>query len=57
MLFYAGPDQVMAVASGVATVFGLLLMLWNKILILGVRILDSTKRLFQAKVPSSSKSE
>jgi hypothetical protein len=57
MLFYAGPDQVMAVASGVATVFGLLLMLWNKILILGVRILDSSKRLFQAKAPSSSKSE
>jgi hypothetical protein len=57
MLFYGGPDQVMTVASGVAAAFGLLLMLWNKIVSLGVRLFDSTKSFFQAKAPSSSKSE
>jgi type IV secretory pathway TrbD component len=57
MLLYAGPDQVMAVASGLATAFGLLLMLWNKILTFGVKVVDSTKRLFQAKAASTPKSE
>ena len=47
----------MAVASGLATAFGLLLMLWNKILTFGVKVVDSTKRLFQAKAASTPKSE
>lgn len=33
LALYGGPDQIMGVASGVATVVGLLLMLWNKILV------------------------
>ena len=32
LAMYGGPDQIMGVASGVATVVGVLLMLWNKIL-------------------------
>jgi hypothetical protein len=28
---YAGPDQVMTVTSGLASVLGLLLLFWNKI--------------------------
>ena len=33
LAFYGGPDQIMGVASGVATIVGILLMLWNKILV------------------------
>lgn len=29
--FYAGPDQVMTVTSGLAGVIGVLLMFWNKV--------------------------
>jgi len=28
---YAGPDQVMTVTSGLASVLGLLLLFWNKV--------------------------
>ena len=29
--FYAGPDQVMTVTSGIASVVGFLLIFWNKL--------------------------
>jgi hypothetical protein len=31
LAFYGGPDQVMTVTSGVASLLGLLLMFWNKV--------------------------
>jgi hypothetical protein len=31
LAFYAGPDQVMTVTSGIASVIGFLLMFWNKL--------------------------
>jgi hypothetical protein len=31
LAFYGGPDQVMTVTSGVASLRGLLLMFWNKV--------------------------
>ena len=30
-IFYAGPDQVMTVTSGLASVIGVLLIFWNKV--------------------------
>jgi hypothetical protein len=30
-VLYAGPDQVMAVTSGIASVIGVLLVFWNKL--------------------------
>ena len=33
LAMYGGPDPIMGVASGVATVVGVLLMLWNRILV------------------------
>jgi hypothetical protein len=33
LAMYGGPDQIMGVASGVATVVGVLLMMWNKVLV------------------------
>ena len=32
MAFYGGPDQVMTVTSGIASVIGFLLIFWNKTL-------------------------
>jgi len=31
LAFYGGPDQVMGVTSGLASVLGLLLLFWNKV--------------------------
>jgi hypothetical protein len=31
LALYAGPDQVMTVTSGLASVLGLLLIFWNKV--------------------------
>jgi hypothetical protein len=31
MALYGGPDQVMTVTSGLASVLGLLLLFWNKV--------------------------
>lgn len=30
---YGGPDQIMGVTSGLATIVGLAMMFWNKILV------------------------
>jgi len=31
LAFYGGPDQVMTVTSGLASILGLLLIFWNKV--------------------------
>lgn len=31
--FYGGPDQIMAVTSGIATIVGVALMFWNKLVV------------------------
>jgi len=31
LAFYAGPDQVMTVTSGLASIIGMLLIFWNKV--------------------------
>ena len=31
LAFYAGPDQVMTVTSGLASIVGFLLLFWNKV--------------------------
>jgi len=33
LALYGGPDQIMGVASGLATVIGVLLMFWNKVMV------------------------
>ena len=33
LAFYGGPDQIMEVTSGLATIVGLAMMFWNKILV------------------------
>jgi hypothetical protein len=37
---YGGPDQVMTVTSGLASVIGLLLLFWNKVAGLFFKVVD-----------------
>jgi hypothetical protein len=45
LALYAGPDQVMTVTSGLASLLGLLLIFWNKVVAAFFRIV----RLFQRR--------
>ncbi|HEY1262682.1 MAG TPA: hypothetical protein VGF06_04110 [Terriglobales bacterium] len=38
LAFYGGPDQIMTVTSGLASVLGVLLIFWNKIVGLFFRV-------------------
>jgi hypothetical protein len=38
LAYYAGPDQIMTVTSGFASVVGLLLIFWNKVVALFFRV-------------------
>jgi len=40
LLAYAGPDQVMAVTSGLASIFGMLLIFWHKVVAFCGRIVN-----------------
>jgi len=33
LVFYGGPDQIMGITSGIATIVGLALMFWNKLVV------------------------
>jgi hypothetical protein len=44
LIFYGGPDQIMTVTSGLASVLGLLLIFWNKVVGLFFRFVRIFKR-------------
>jgi hypothetical protein len=44
LALYAGPDQVMTVTSGIASVIGVLLVFWNKLVAAFFRIIGSAPR-------------
>ena len=47
LALYAGPDQVMTVTSGIASVIGVLLVFWNKLVAVFFKI-------FRRSSPSSN---
>lgn len=49
LALYAGPDQIMTVTSGLASVIGLLLIFWNKVVAVFFRVLRALR-------PSSAES-
>lgn len=56
LAFYAGPDQVMTVTSGLAGVLGVLLIFWNKVVAGFHRILNKLRGTpIQPQPPASSK--
>ncbi len=44
LAFYGGPDQVMAVTSGLASLLGLLLIFWNKVVAVFFRVVRIFRR-------------
>jgi hypothetical protein len=44
MIFYGGPDQIMTVTSGLASLVGVLLLFWNRIVGTIFRILGLSKK-------------
>jgi hypothetical protein len=50
LALYAGPDQVMTVTSGLASVLGLLLLFWNKV----VGLFWKVMRMFRHADPPST---
>jgi hypothetical protein len=50
LALYAGPDQVMTVTSGLASVLGLLLLFWNKV----VGLFWKVARMFRHADPPST---
>ena len=43
LAFYAGPDQVMGVTSGIAGAIGVLLMFWNKVVGVFMKIVHKVR--------------
>ncbi len=41
---YAGPDQIMTVTSGLAGVLGVLLIFWNKVVAMFMKVLNLSHR-------------
>lgn len=59
---YAGPDQVMTVTSGLASLLGLLLIFWNKVVAAFFKLIGKSQPSPQAKAadpaaPSSTETE
>ena len=48
LALYGGPDQVMTVTSGLASLLGLLLIFWNKVVAMFFRIV----RIFRPAKPA-----
>ena len=42
-LLYGGPDQIMGVASGLATIVGVAMMFWNKVCVAFGKIVNKFK--------------
>lgn len=49
LAFYGGPDQIMTVTSGLASILGLVLIFWNKAVTTFFRIV----RVFHPEPPST----
>jgi hypothetical protein len=54
MAFYAGPDQIMGLASGLAGLLGLLMMFWNKVMGFLGRIANRIKPAVEDTDPPQS---
>jgi len=54
LALYAGPDQVMTVTSGIASVLGVLLVFWNKVVATFFRIIGRAPRPASTTPPAAS---
>jgi hypothetical protein len=54
LALYGGPDQVMTVTSGLASVLGLLLLFWNKVVGLFFKMVRMFRRSHAPATPEAS---
>jgi hypothetical protein len=52
--FYGGPDQVMTVTSGIASLIGILLVFWHKLVAFFFRIFGRSQQPIESKPQSTS---
>jgi hypothetical protein len=55
LALYGGPDQVMTVTSGLASVLGLLLLFWNKVAGLFFKMVRMFRRSDAPATPEAAK--
>ena len=55
LALYGGPDQVMTVTSGLASVLGLLLLFWNKVVGIFFKMVRMFRRSDTPAAPEASK--
>lgn len=53
---YAGPDQVMTVTSGLASLLGLLLIFWNKVVATFFKLIGKSRPSPEPEAGDASKS-
>lgn len=53
LAFYAGPDQVMGVTSGIAGAIGVLLMFWNRVVGTFHKMMNKLRGLPPEPVPAN----
>ena len=51
LAFYAGPDQVMTVTSGIASIIGFLLIFWNKVVAAFFKLLGRARKPADTSAP------
>jgi len=56
LALYAGPDQVMTVTSGLASLVGLLLIFWNKVVATFFKVIGKSRPTPEAETSDASKS-
>jgi hypothetical protein len=56
LALYAGPDQVMTVTSGLASLVGLLLIFWNKVVGMFFKLIGKSRPAPEATTSDSSTS-
>jgi len=55
--FYGGPDQIMVVTSGIATIIGVALTFWNKLLVTFGKVMNRFHPSTQPEEPSNPQKE
>jgi len=55
LAFYGGPDQVMTVTSGLASLLGVLLIFWNKVVAAFFRVVRFFRRSPQPAAAEAAK--
>ena len=55
--FYAGPDQVMTVTSGLASILGVLLIFWHKIVAAFHKMVNKFRRTPATTTPAGAQKD